>query len=269
MSGSVLAHVISATPPHEKTTQWSRRVYQEMVRTYKDLLLTNLAFFYGLLRTFYYDAEELNEEHAESTQTLRELHTHGVYTVDGQGNACDPTYRERSYILAAFPKVMVTALLEQVSALGDKVKYVVKPTQGGSVVATNFTPADLNDPYFPRHRPNPQMMFGFVLTQSKYPWSQDVWINDTMVFADRLGNSLPAYEDAKRQGLKRVAQLLEEQTLTIELVITDFCSPLVADEVLLECVKNAGFQPLLVDPFGMTPKSLTGGYCIHAVYGMK
>jgi hypothetical protein len=270
MSGSVLLHVLKATPPHEKTEHWSRRIYKEMVRTYQDLLVTNLAFLHGVLQTFYYGGEALNEEHQASTGTLRELHTYGVFTVDGQGNACEPNYRERSYVMAAVPKAMATPLLQQVVALGSKVKYVFAPTEGGSVLATNFTPSDFQEPYFPRYARKPKMMFGFPLTQSKYPWSEDTWINDTLVFQDRIGTGLSAFQDAKDMGLDKVATILRDATVTVQLVISDFCSPLVADHVLLDCVKKAGFERVLTDPFekpGM-PR-LQGGYCVHAAYGIK
>lgn len=230
-----------------KRKQLTRKVYAKHVHTYTDLVVTNMSFFHGKLRPFYYGGDALNPEHADSVRTLLKLHEYGVITDDGQANACDSDYREKSYISGVVPLHLAVALLQQLKKHQEQVYYTVMETTNPATLVTNFTPDVFRDV-------NAEGRVGYAITQG-IPAGGTGWVTHSMVYENRLG--WPAMLSSATM-LPSVFYILSA-TATVRIYARDFCLPLRADAWLLEVVKAAGFVPLVPDPFGAAPVSLTGG----------
>jgi hypothetical protein len=250
----------------------SADVYKKHVYTYNDLLVTNLAFLHGKLMTFYSGYIGLEETHASAAgpNTLMQLHEYGVFTVDGQGNKCEPDYRERSYISGLIPQTMYPALAMELDKHADKLLFRFYLPAGGSL-HTNVTPDVMTDTYFHRQRawrpasPLPTSVDnGVALTQVQYQ-GEDEWKTVTMMFANRLHWGERALEAARDASLSRVEELLFP-LVGFQIIVRDFCSPLLADEVLLHCLEALNASKVLTDPFRETVRD--GGYK-HVYFGVK
>lgn len=228
-----------------KKKQLTRKLYLNYVHTYHDLLVTNLAFFHGKLRPFYYGGDALNPEHAESVSTLIELHEYGVMTDDGQGNACEPDYRETSYVSGVIPKHLLTALLRVLDGHSTQMYYTVMETLYPTTLVTNFTPDVFCNT-------NARGEVGYSITQGMVAGSSE-WVSYSMVYRDRL--QWPAMLRSATT-LPTVFDLLSD-TCTVRVYGKHFCSPFRADAFLLDVVKAAGFAQQVQDPFKRG--SLAGG----------
>lgn len=238
----------------------SLRVYEKNVKTYADLLLTNLAFLHGKMMVFYNSYIGLEEGHQQSAgvNALIKLHEHGVFTDDGQGNDCFPDQRQRSYVNGMMPLHSYDALQKELEKRDDvwfQFFYVF-----GGLVDTNMTPDTFTD----MHRDGQRRVL--ALTQGKWPDQPSTWQTDTVVFPERLGWGNGAYKAVEfARNLKHVEQILRTTSLMgVVVIMRDFCSSQTADQVLWQCVQAAGLPQLLVDPFAQ----VQGGYT-QVYYGMK
>jgi hypothetical protein len=228
------------------------KVYDKFVQTYNDMLVTNLAFLHGMIMPYYSWYVGLDEQHESAgvRDTLVRLHEHGVFTTDGQSNACESDYRERSYIDAFFPMDLLSRLRAEVQKRGHQVYYVFTVPYGCRLYCTNFTPDVFTDVYWEidEFGVNQETKFiGFGVTQGKNADGQ--WLSHTMVFPDNLELPADVFQQAVDERLESVADIVGNNLCGVKLVVRDFCSPLLADQVLLECVLAADFPVMVTDPF--------------------
>jgi len=229
----------------QETNKILDRVYKK-VKTYEDLLQTNIEFLKGKLPgTWYYDArwgEGLDQKtHAvgDTTKTLLALHKKGIFTTGGQSAACgkvEPTedtryysesaggvveYEQRSNIDGSLPVELAQKLLPILKK--DKRIYVEVwyPKEEG-----NFT----NVPYKLVAKGWPKQ---FNVTREKT--EDGKWQEATNQYADTTHKEhVDNFGPRKYPNIKKI---LREQA-EINVVLRKYCKGPEADKILLDAINK-------------------------------
>lgn len=219
----------------------------QAVKTWEDLLVTNLAFLHDKFIPFYY-SEFLGAEdagHRASIQTLIDLHLYGIFTHNGQGNTCqyddESSEEQRPYVDASIPRGMWPAIKAQLDKFRDVAHYVAYDCASNSVVDTTLQPSDYSDKIASKDR----VKNVYTLTRGRGARS-DPWASQTSMGDDR---SVMCWFINDAEPYPHVQDMFKRGCYEVVVVMREFCSPKLADAVLLQCVKRAGFKPRIQDPY--------------------
>lgn len=249
----VLEGVSEDSRQFRRAEKHCRHVYDKHVNTYNDLLLTNIAFFHNRFVPFYYGALFASEDqsHMQSVQTLIKLHEYGVYTINGQANTCDEYEMQRPYVEGFLPAFLADAVLSQLKKFENIAFYQVE--RGGKVEHSNFEYSDVQE-----IKDKDGMQPVLVVTKERGDAGQ-AWKIYSSLSARPV--SLFAFKGLNFPYLQHTRNLLTDNMSHIQVIMKEYCSPLLADALLLQCVEATGVPVRVTDPF--TPPIAAHGYSLH------
>ena len=261
MSAEVLNAIISAEPQYRQLVQLSKldmndvdfdvysaaesrilaqlereqgKVYSK-VKTFNDLLFTNFAYLHDMFLPYfahnvlgYENEDEINRE---AIPALIELHEMGMFVIAGHGNDCTKTYQQKPYVQALFPVEMWKKLKKELDRVDRIAAYHVVQCNDKSVIATSLSASDIIE--LRRGSDSEEFIQSVVVSQSKKD-GNDAWVPFTV-----LNQAIMCGNNAD----------FGEKLYMLAFVMRDFCSPKLANQVLMQALKNAGFKKRVIDPF--------------------
>ncbi len=204
-----------------------RRIYSH-VKTWGDLLYTNLAFLTNRMwGTFYYTdrfSAEDPRHAAASSNNLIELHKLGVFTDNGQDSACDDYLQQRAYVTAYVPQTMEAALIARLHSDPRIFFRVINFTTNK---AEDTVPEEFNEPF--KDGSGGRSIFCVTRTLPE---------NDcfTSLFDLQYGIKGKIEEIKHNAPTKTVYNLLVKQSVYVEVTVRAWCEQS-ADGILLEHVR--------------------------------
>ncbi len=227
----------------QETNKILDRVYKK-VKTYEDLLETNIEFLKGKMpATWYYDARwgegQDQKTHAvsDTTKTLLALHKKGIFTMGGQSSACGKIeegeetrlytggkvieYKQRSCISGFLPVELAQKLLPELKK--DKRIYVhfSFPNEEGSF---SNIPFEFDAKGWPKR-------FNVTLEKTE----DGKWQKATNMGDDNAHKiQVDRYSERKYPNIKKI---LKEQAI-LDVILRKYCKGPEADKILLDAINK-------------------------------
>ncbi len=185
------------------------------VKTYQDLLDSNIKFFNGTLKkTYYYlapwgEGEDQNDHAIKSTNNLIKLHQlYQVYTVDGQSNYSDPEYGyyQRSYLGFLVEISTLSKVYEKL--LNDPRIWLICTLSNGNTIGSDIDSIEPID----------------LTLDADEPYT--VWSSVTCL---RPHDNMSEFENVNK---------IIKKLVSCWIICRDFCTPHTADQILVEYFDN-------------------------------
>lgn len=246
--------------------------FYSRVKTYDDLLITNLAFFHNrFIPVFYYADKFASEDvsHQQSTQTLIDLHLRGFFTVNGQANTCAADEEQRPYVEAFLPIELIPLLQKKLSEMSSICFYQIEllTPRGPVLYVSTFEYTDSRTQKNPETGETSEESV-ITVTRNRQDINQS-WFPVSARTQARLGANFYLY-DAPRNIQKLLMSGNSGRYAYINIIMKEYCSQQLADALLLKIVKELNIPERMTDPF-VSPAplgALTGGYA-NAWFGVR
>jgi hypothetical protein len=204
----------------------TRRIYSE-VKTWGDLLYTNIAFLTNRMWGTYYYLDRFSSEDpapaAASGNNLIELAKAGVFTVNGQDSSCDEQQQQRAYVDAYVPQAMEAAL---VARLHRDPRIYFRAINFSTMKVEDTVPEEFSD------TAKNGRTFVYCLTRDATDLSK--CFTEVMKLQDAIEFELRSVRDVA--PTRTVYDLVHNQSVYVNIFVRHWCEDS-ADGILLEHVR--------------------------------